>query len=130
MATNMGKLQKKEYHQETFSQGSMIVSCEITFFVNVCSNMIEKRFFAEQDFTYRMSEPEYFHYTQNWWISLSKSGDTGGPLRNRFGFYQALSAQNRLHRESGGQQLRPMPYWKYQQRHGVVLKEDACKGSR
>ena len=71
---------------------------------------------AEQDFTYRVSGPEYFHYRQNWWISLNKSGDTGGPLRNRSDFNQALSTLNRLHRESGGQQVRPMPYWKYQQR--------------
>ena len=26
---------------------------------------------AEQDHTYRMSESEYFHYRQNWWISLN-----------------------------------------------------------
>ena len=69
---------------------------------------------AEQDFTYRMSESEYFHYRQNWWISLNRSGNTG-PLRNRSDFKQALSTLNRLHRESGGQQLRPMPYWNYQQ---------------
>ena len=50
---------------------------------------------AEQDFTYRMSEPEYFHYRQNCWISL-KSGNTGGPLRKRSDFSQALSALNRL----------------------------------
>ena len=60
--------------------------------------------FAEQDFTYQMSEPEYFHYRQNWWISLSKSGDTGGPLGNHSDFNQALSTLNRLHREAGGQQ--------------------------
>ena len=71
---------------------------------------------AEQDFTYRMSESEYFHYRQNWWISLHKSGNTGGPLRKRSDFNQALSSLNRLHRESGGRQLRPMPHWKYQQR--------------
>ena len=70
---------------------------------------------AEQDFNYRMSEPEYCHYRQNGWISLKKSGDTGGPLRNRSDFNQAFSTLNRLHRESGGQQLRAMPYWKYQQ---------------
>ena len=64
---------------------------------------------AEQDFTYRMSESEYVHCRQNWWISLNKSGNTGGPLRKRSDFNQALSALNRLHRESGGQQLRPMP---------------------
>ena len=30
---------------------------------------------AEQDHTYHMSE-EDFHYIQNWWISLNKSGNT------------------------------------------------------
>ena len=54
--------------------------------------------------------------TENWWISLTKSGVIGGPLRNRSDFNQALSTLNRFHRESGGQQLRPMPYWKCQQR--------------
>ena len=39
---------------------------------------------AAQDFTYRMSEPEYFHYRQNWWISLNKSGDTGGTNEKTF----------------------------------------------
>ena len=70
---------------------------------------------AEQDFTYRMTESEYFRYKQNWWISLNKSGDQG-PLRKRSDFNQALSTLNRLHQESGGRQLRPMPYWKYRQR--------------
>ena len=53
--------------------------------------------------------------TDNWWISLNKSGDTGGPLRSRSDFNQALSTSNRLKRESGGQKLRSMPHWKYQQ---------------
>ena len=70
---------------------------------------------AEQDHTYRMSESEYFHYRQNWWITLKKSGSTTQPVRNRSDFNQALSTSNRLHREAGGQQLRPMPYWKYQE---------------
>ena len=38
---------------------------------------------AEQDFTYRMTESEYFRYKQNWWISLKKSGEKG-PLRKTF----------------------------------------------
>ena len=70
---------------------------------------------AEQNHTYRMSESEYFHYRQNWWISLNKSGNTTEPLRKRSDFNQALSTLNRLHREAGGKQLRPTPYWKYQQ---------------
>ena len=71
---------------------------------------------AEQDHTYRMSESEYFHYRQNWWISLNKFGNTTEPLRKRSDFNQALSTLNRLHREAGGRQLRPTHYWKYQQK--------------
>ena len=74
---------------------------------------------AEQDFTYRMSESEYFHNRQNWWISPYKSGNTG-PLRNRSDFNQALSTLNRLHREAGGQQLRSMLDWKYQKMATVI----------
>ena len=71
---------------------------------------------ADKDFSHYMTESEYFHYKENWWISLNKSGNTG-PLRNRSVFNQALSTLNRSHRESGGQQLRPMPCWKYQERY-------------
>ena len=116
MATEMGPTpEKKEYHlaplfekrdaSKENSQGSMIVSCEIMFFVSVCSNhdrdedvCLKWDDLAEQDFshymTYQMSESEYFHYIQNWWISLNKSRDTGGPLRNLSDFNQALSTLN------------------------------------
>ena len=70
---------------------------------------------AERDHTYRMSEPEYFHYRQNWWIALNKSGNNTQPLRKRSDFNQALSTSNRLHREAGRKQLRPTPNWKYKQ---------------
>ena len=46
---------------------------------------------AEEDHTHRMSEAEYFHYRQNWWISLNKSGNDTQPVRKRSDFYQALS---------------------------------------
>ena len=69
---------------------------------------------AEQDFTHYMTESEYFRHKHNWRISLKKSGDQG-PLRKRSDFNTAFSILNRLHRESGGQQLRPMPHWKYQE---------------
>ena len=68
---------------------------------------------AEEDHTCRMSESECFHYRQNWWISLNKSGNTTEPLRKRSDFKQALSTLKRLHREAGGRQ--PTPYWKYKQ---------------
>ena len=47
--------------------------------------------------------------------SLNKSGNTTEPMRKRSDFNQALSTLSRLHREAGGKQLRPTPYWKYQQ---------------
>ena len=40
----------------------------------------------DEDDTYRMSESEYFHYRQIWWISLNKSGNTTEPLRKRSDF--------------------------------------------
>ena len=66
---------------------------------------------ADKGFSHYMTESEYFRYKQN-----CGSGNTG-PLRNRSGFNQSLSALNRLHQESGERQLRPMSFWKYQQRH-------------
>ena len=69
----------------------------------------------EQDHTDRMSEAEYFHYKNNWWISLNKSGNDAQPVRKRSDFNQALSTLNRLHQEVGGQQLGPIPYWKYKE---------------
>ena len=64
---------------------------------------------ADKNFPHYMTESEYFR-------SLNKSGNTG-PLRNRSDFNEALSTLNRSHQESGERQLRPMPFWKYQQRH-------------
>ena len=55
-----------------------------------------------------------FRHKQNWWMSLNKSGDQGA-LRKCSDFNQALSALNRIHRQSGGHQLRPMPCWKYKE---------------
>ena len=72
---------------------------------------------AEQDHTYRKSEEKYFYCKNDWWISLNKSGNDTQPVRKRSDFNQALSTLNRLHQEAGGQQLEPMPFWKYQQWH-------------
>ena len=68
---------------------------------------------ADKDFSHYMTEAEYFRYKQSWWTCLNNSGSTG-PLKNRSDFNEALSTLNRLHQESGERQLRPMPYWKYQ----------------
>ena len=166
MATDMGKLQKRKIP----SAHNLKKRCIKRKFTGIhdrflrdldfCKSMLEHDRdedvclkwddLAEQDFTYRMSESEYFHYRQNWLISLNKSGNTTEPLRKRSDFNQALSTLNRLNQEAGGQQLRPMPYWKYKESkpassssspggNGVdpgvflrvqrkSLKEDACKG--
>ena len=55
---------------------------------------------AQKDFTYRMSQDEYFRYKKNWWISLSTSG-RNEPMKLRSGFDDALTKLHRLHRESG-----------------------------
>ena len=40
---------------------------------------------AQKDFTYRMTQEEYFRYRKNWWISFKKSGKIG-PVRDRSDF--------------------------------------------
>ena len=77
--------------------------------------MIENnRDVADEDLTYHMSEDEYFHYKNNWWI-FNKSGNDTQPLRKRSDFKQALSTLKRVHQEAGRDQLEPIPYWKYKQ---------------
>ena len=80
----------------------------------VCIQMDKGR--AERYFTYHMTQAEYFQYRKNWWISLTKSGKIG-PVRDRSDFNDALTTLNRLHQESGERQLRPVPFWKFQQWH-------------
>ena len=48
----------------------------------------------EWDDLAEQSESEYFHYRQNWWISLKKSGNDTQPVRKRSDFNQALSTLN------------------------------------
>ena len=112
MATDMGKLQKKK---EDHLAHNLKKRCIKTRFTGIHDRFLRDPDFrksmlehdrdedvcliwdnlAEQDFTFRMSETEYFHYRQNWWISLNKSGDQG-PLRKRSDFNQALSTLNRF----------------------------------
>ena len=74
---------------------------------------------AQKNFTYRMTQEEYFRYKENWWTSLNKSGKIG-QVRDRSDFNDALTTLNRLHQESGKRQLRPVPFWKYQQSHSSL----------
>ena len=107
--------QKKEYHQAHNLRDPEFRSSQLGHDRNedLCIKMDD---LGDNDFSHYMTESEYFRYKQNWWISLNKSGNTG-PLRNRSDFNEALSTLNRLNQESGERPLRPMPHWKYQQRH-------------
>ena len=69
---------------------------------------------ADEDDTYHTSE-EYFHYKNKWWLHLNKSCSDTLPLRKRSDFKQALSTLKRLHQQAGGDQLEPIPYWKYKE---------------
>ena len=71
---------------------------------------------AQKDFTYRMTEDEFFRYKKNGWISLNKSGKIG-PMRDRSDFNEALIKLHRLHQESGEERLAPISYWQYQTWH-------------
>ena len=71
---------------------------------------------AEKDFTYRMSQDEYFRYKKNWWISLNTPG-RNEPMKLRSAFSEALTKLHRLHRESGEERLAPIPSWQYQKWH-------------
>ena len=70
---------------------------------------------ADEDHTNHMSQEEYFYYRNNWWLHLNKSGNDTQPLRKRSDFKQALSTLKRLHQEAGGEQIDPIPSWKYKQ---------------
>ena len=63
---------------------------------------------AQKDFTYRMTEGEYFRHKENWWISFHGKI---GPMRNRSDFNEALTKLHRLHQESGEEQFAPIPFW-------------------
>ena len=70
---------------------------------------------TDEDHTYHMSQEEYFYYKNNWWISFNKSTNDIQSLRKPSDFKQALFTLKRLQQEAGGDQLEPIPYWKYKQ---------------
>ena len=71
---------------------------------------------AQKDFTFRMTQGEYFRCRKNWWISLKKSGKLG-PMRDRSDFNEALTKMHRLHQESGEERPAPIPFWQCQKWH-------------
>ena len=46
---------------------------------------------ADEDHTHHLTEQEYFHYKNKWWLHSNKQGSNTMPLRNRSDFKQALS---------------------------------------
>ena len=74
---------------------------------------------GQKDFTYDMSQDEYFKYKKNWWISLDTSG-RNEPMKLRSDFNEALTKLHRLHRESGEERLAPIHSWQYQKWHPAV----------
>ena len=80
-------------------------------FLNLNSKLIELKKSVSR---WTSLQAEYFRY--NWWISLNIAGRSV-PLKDRSDFNDALTTLNRLHQESGEEQLRPVPFWKYQHWH-------------
>ena len=70
---------------------------------------------AQKDFRLHMTQAECFRYRRNWWIALNNDR-TSGRLKYRSDFNEALSTLHHQHQESGERQLRPVPFWKYQER--------------
>ena len=83
---------------------------------------------AQKDFSYHMTQADYFRYRKYWWISLNNHGKTR-PVRDRSDFNEALTTLNRLHQESGEQQLRSVPFWKYQKWHQSSSSSSSCNGA-
>ena len=115
---------EKEMHKEGLQRNpwSMLARSCFPWTDDSTQFVVHGTFLQEQDHTYRMSEAEYFHYTQNCWISLNKSGNNTNQWENFLTSTKRFLHLKRLHREAGGQQLGPIPYWKYKDgdRHRVL----------
>ena len=79
-------------------------------------NCIEMDTLAQEDHSYCPSSEEYERCEKNWKISLNKSG-RNAPMKLRSDFREAVTIMIRLHRESGGERLEPVPFHQYQRRH-------------
>ena len=73
----------------------MIVSCGIMFSANGCSNTIEMKKFVVKGTILQMKitpiecqNQSAFHYRQNWWISLNKSGNSNHPTSEKTLWFQ------------------------------------------
>ena len=67
---------------------------------------------AQKDFTYRMTQEEYFRYRKIWWISLNKSGKIG-PVRDRSDFNDALTTLNRKYQQWHSSSSSSSSWWQW-----------------
>ena len=56
---------------------------------------------ADEDLTHHLTEQEYFHYKNKWWLHSKKQGSNTMPLSHRSDFKQALSTLQRLQQKAG-----------------------------
>ena len=105
------------------SKGFTTASWKIPYFVNLNSNMIELKMSVSwwTNLRRKISPIEWRKKstfdTERIGGSLSIILAKIGPLRDRSDFNDALSTLHRLHQESGEEQLRPIPFWKYLRWH-------------
>ena len=101
---------------------SMTDSCEMTFSVDEWLKTIEMKKFVDNGMFLQMKTTPVICHKKNTSLqaklverSTNKFANDTQPLRKRSDFKQALSTLNRLHQEAGGDQLEPIPCWKYKQ---------------
>ena len=70
---------------------------------------------ADEDHTHHLTEQEYLHYKNKWWLHSNKQGSNTMPLTNRSDFKQALSTLQRLQQEAGEEPHVPTSSYKHKQ---------------
>ena len=70
---------------------------------------------ADEEHTHHLTEQEYFHYKNKWWLHSNKQGSNTMPLRHRSDFKQALSTLQRLQQEAREEPQVPIYSCKHKQ---------------
>ena len=78
---------------------------------------------ADEDHTHHLTEKEYVHYKNKWWLHSNKSGSDTLPLRNRSDFKQALSTLESLHQEAGEEPY--VPTYSYKHKHWQLAQSSS-----
>ena len=81
---------------------------------------------ADEDHTHPLTEQEYFHYKNKWWLHSNKQGSDTMPLRHRSDFKQALSTLERLHQKAGEKQYVPTYSYKHKQWQLAQSSSSTC----